>query len=541
MQWSINRHSRIFNAIQDSNASVAVLQQRIADGDEALIHRWLSDALRVAARGPDTPLNRDKFALLLNHPSMSKQMIDGTYDYRTTSAIRCAAKAGNITALKMLLADKRVDRHSIAKDQSLMDASYNALQVLLKDDRVDYDLLHEVDACSRTILMGVVQRTDYDSLKLLLSDERVDEKLLSKVDNYGKTVLHHVVYVFRDTRLTVARTHYAMTKLLLDHPHMTQQCFDITDEVGRTVLMHAIATPYPNHEIVRLLLQDNKMTREHFRRKDRHGKTTLMWAAISSESAEIMRLILEHPYMDKKLIDACEKKTGMTALMCLAWRAVDSVTQACVSAMLADPRVDEASLSKRDELGWAFIHYVANQGNAVFMKHLLAHPCMDIKLVSDETMHGNTALTLAASSGHTEIVKLLLGDHRVDGFYVHHRIRFANEAALTFAINGRHTDVVTLLLRDHRTTIADLEWYLQDGNTKSHLDMAKFVQEELDRRVSEQLLAIFPSSNASLWPKRGHDDTADAMQQPCGLLDSFHKSDMLEPHVLKIIREFAKY
>jgi hypothetical protein len=210
-------------------------------------------------------------------------------------------------------------------------------------------------------------------------------------------------------------------------------------------------------------------------------------------------------------------------------------------------------------MGWALVHYAANQSNAVIMKRMLAHPCMDVKLLSAETMHGNTALTVAASSGHENVVKVLLGDHRVDRFYVHHKVRFTREAALTFAMNRRHMGVVTLLLQDHRTTIADLERYLQDAEpapvrvncsgmhleckvrSRCYADMKKFIKAELDRRVSEQLLAIFPSSNANLWPKRGHDDTTDAMQQPCGLLDSFHNSDMLEPRVLKIIREFAKY
>jgi hypothetical protein len=311
----------IMDAIQDSDAPVQVLEQRLAQCNEQMIAAWLGSALRVAVRGLETPLNRDKLTLLLNHPSMSKQMIDGTHQYSgEDSAIRCAAQAGNITALKMLLADKRVDRHSIAKDHSLMVASYNALQVLLKDDRVDYALLHAVDGQKRTILIRVVQRADYYSLKLLLSDERVDDLLLAKVDCVGQTVLHHAVTAIGETRLVIEKAQHAIVELLLNHPHLTQQCFDITDHNGCTILMRAVRIPYADSEIVRLLLKDNKMTREHFRRTDCQGKTVLMWAAMNGGSAEALRLLLGHPYMDKEFIDACDTQAHMTALMYLVWR-----------------------------------------------------------------------------------------------------------------------------------------------------------------------------------------------------------------------------
>lgn len=111
---------------------------------------------------------------------------------------------------------------------------------------------------------------------------------------------------------------------------------------------------------------------------------------------------------------------------------------------------------------------------------LLGDPSVDVLYDIDinlQSHDGNTALTYAATRGHTDIVCLLLERSDID---INLQSNDDN-TALTYAALGGHTDVVRLLLE--RSDI-ELSWKNTNGNT-TLMCIAAFLDEDVVRRLLE--------------------------------------------------------
>ena len=110
------------------------------------------------------------------------------------------------------------------------------------------------------------------------------------------------------------------------------------------------------------------------------------------------------------------------------------------------PRCTNVNL-KQGEFDRTLLHNAAKGGCLEVVKLLLGDPRVDVRANSKK---GCSALHSAASGGCLEVVKLLLEDPRVD-------VRAVDEegwSALHFAASGGHVEVVKLLLED-RADVAD--------------------------------------------------------------------------------------
>ena len=96
-------------------------------------------------------------------------------------------------------------------------------------------------------------------------------------------------------------------------------------------------------------------------------------------------------------------------------------------------------------------------------------------IVGDPSAQDNWAIRWACEYGHTEVVKLLLGDERVDpADYDNYAVRWASEKG--------HIEVVKLLLKDKRVDPSDdnnraVGWACENG----HAEIVKLLLE--DERV----------------------------------------------------------
>jgi len=130
--------------------------------------------------------------------------------------------------------------------------------------------------------------------------------------------------------------------------------------------------------------------------------------------------------------------------------------------------------------------------------NLLQDPALDPMLLNNE------ALNIAAEDGYFDIVYLLLQDPRVDcnrvdtkiirsAFIRGHEgiVRFLlsdpsfdpnREDYLGFAVNGGHTNVVKMLLRDHRTDLSNnftwLRFVLCNARYKGYHEIVRLVEDD---------------------------------------------------------------
>ena len=114
----------------------------------------------------------------------------------------------------------------------------------------------------------------------------------------------------------------------------------------------------------------------------------------------------------------------------------------------------------------------------------------------------NYAMGLASENGHTEVIKLLLQDGRIDpsgndNYY----IRMASQ-------NG-HTDIVKLLLQDKRVDPSDYNnSAIRGASINGHTDIVKLLLQ--DKRVDPSLIGNYAIRGASI---NGHTDVVKLLLQ----------------------------
>ncbi|XP_044735383.1 ankyrin repeat domain-containing protein 50 isoform X2 [Chrysoperla carnea] len=121
------------------------------------------------------------------------------------------------------------------------------------------------------------------------------------------------------------------------------------------------------------------------------------------------------------------------------------------------------SLSQHDCTGKTLLHCLAAEGNAALLALALQASTEPVNLEASESGHGQTALNVAASHGHTEVVQILL----TAGADVNHADA-DGWTALRAAAWGGHVEVVEALLKhgcsvdcidaDHRTALRAAAW-----------------------------------------------------------------------------------
>ena len=240
-----------------------------------------------------------------------------------------AADSGTIEAVKLLLADERVNVNCKDSEQMtpLLRVSHQGdrieiFKLLLADGRVDVNCK---DSCQRTpLFVAVTEQNEIEILKLLLSDQRVDmdwevvgptgKSFNALVWAMVKSNVEAVKLLLENPRVNVnkldsrgtAPLHLAIVdltflELFLAHPRMDVNCKQTSS--GMTAL-HAAVSAENNVESVRLILAEPRFTSANERTTDTENQTAVDIAA-SERNWDALRYLAQHPKID---LDVKDKK-----------------------------------------------------------------------------------------------------------------------------------------------------------------------------------------------------------------------------------------
>jgi ankyrin repeat protein len=201
---------------------------------------------------------------------------------------------------------------------------------------------------------------------------------------------------------------------------------------------------------------------------------------------------------------------------------------------------------------WTVLARAARCGYTSIVEMLLADWRVDKASIDMHDDCGHRALDLAARNGHISVLALLLADSRVDSASIEQE-DFYGLPVLVHAASSMHRrdSAIYTLISNGKTTFA----YLIDC---LHSALA-FVQDirlmlcaELTRR---QMCVIYPPRNRQLWPNPVHvasvsstitdqcpspDSCSAAAVGDCALLStSFFQSSLFDLNVIGIIREYV--
>ena len=169
-----------------------------------------------------------------------------------------------------------------------------------------------------------------------------------------------------------------------------------------------------------------------------NGSTALILAADKGgDYAEVVKKLLTDDRVDPNI----DNNNSNTALILATKKGHDSV----VELLLANKRVDPNLV---DENGDTALIIATKKGHDLVVKLLLNNSKTDPNISNRQ---GETALMRAAYAGDVPVVELLLADQRVDP-NIADRQGNIEWTALAWAANEKKSDVLELLLEDHRTT-----------------------------------------------------------------------------------------
>ena len=372
-----------------------------------------------------------------------------------------AVASGDTVVAKVLLglAD------TSAKNESGMTALHVAIQkrnlsmvkILLADKRVEH-FVNEIDVNGRTALHYAAASGNLATVRVLLDLPGVVRLNVDSVDKYGNTALHeaarignlamvkallarganqHMCNLFARTPLDVARIRgygRIVDAFLIDRANIK-----FVDRNGMGALHRAAASG--NFDAVKALLA-HKVADVNAR--DSHGATPIHYAAACGNEALINELVKSGAQVG--LID----NRGMTALYKAAANGHEAVVKLLIDR--------GANVNTVGEQGLTALHVAARNGREKVVKLLLEHGA-NVNVAGEQ---GVTALHIAVSVGCETLAKLLL-DH---GANVNATVQ-RDWTALHVAAARGYESIVKLLL-EHG---ADINAAGKDGETA--LDTAK--------------------------------------------------------------------
>ena len=220
--------------------------------------------------------------LLLEQPSTEVNLADD----KGNTALHVATNSKNIEAVKILLADQRVDVNSknSMKMTPLIIAAKEAdnidiLKLLIAEPRVDVNC---ETANHMTALLTTALHPNIDAARLLLDDPRVD---VNQMNGLGYTALHVAAHLKRKVKLL---------ELFLAHPRVDVNCH--LGQRHETALHVAVANN--NVEGVKLILAEPRLTSL----EGQEGFEAVR-IAVSEGNGDILKELVYHQNIDLAVMD----------------------------------------------------------------------------------------------------------------------------------------------------------------------------------------------------------------------------------------------
>ncbi|KAJ4232279.1 hypothetical protein NW759_002667 [Fusarium solani] len=214
-------------------------------------------------------------------------------------------------------------------------------------------------------------------------------------------------------------------------------------------------------DIVNMLVTDERIEANH---KDAKGRTPLSLAAVGAHEDVVEALL-----MNEAVDPDCRDDEGRTPLSRATGKGYARNYNGVVRRLLADARIDPNS---RDKEGNTPLYYAAENGHVSLVEAILEHPRTDLGF-GDKS----AGLAVAASKGHTDVVKTFLKKGRFDVNAVH-----LGSTPLSLAAEGGHMGMVDLLLSQ-----PGIEAHKRDVEGRTPLAMAAW---RGHTAIVERLLAV---------------------------------------------------
>ena len=359
------------------------IKAALARGEDVNYQGGRNQTCLMAAASQCSEDHHKIIRLLLDHPSIEVNMADD----KGCTALHWATMLGRVEAVKILLADKRVDVN-IQNADNLTVLMYAArkssenqvsiLKLLLEQPSTDVNL---ADDDGLTALHGAIDSKNIEAVRLMLADKRVNANCEK---SSGITPL---------LMAAAEADNIEIFKLLLSEPRVD---VNLGDKEGVSPLHRAVVSG--NTEAVKLLLAD---ARVDVNCKNCDQMTPLIWATSKAENIDMFRLLLSDQRVNVNLAGTIGKRGGdMTALMVASH---DSNVEA-VKLLLDDERVD---VNWTSDSGMRAVHIAAGvKGRIKIMELFLAHPRVDVICKRPTLLHH------AVAENNVEAVKLMLAEPR---------------------------------------------------------------------------------------------------------------------------------
>ena len=222
--------------------------------------------------------------LLLDQPLIEVNLADE----QGKTALHVAAHSGNLEAVKLFLADKRVNVN--CKDCRLITPllmaagkpdNIDILKLLLAEQKVEMNLVApNPGSGDLTALMWAACNSNLKAVKLLLDEPRVE---VNWMNSRGISALHVAV---------AQKSNVKLVELLLAHPRVDANCKD--GALGTTVLHMAAAK---NHaDVAKLILADSRFNSANALVSE-EKRSALSIAAIKA-NWDVLNVLVDHPNID---------------------------------------------------------------------------------------------------------------------------------------------------------------------------------------------------------------------------------------------------
>ena len=332
--------------------------------------------------------------------------------YEGSTPLQLAARNGHDSIVYDLLSQKADPNSTSAEDvskaiQLAASKGYTAVVEHLLKFHVN---VYVIDNDKRTALHLASRNGHQQIVKLLLEQHpHVFEQ-----DTYGQTALH----------LASLNGHTEIVRLLTQD--ITESNIDIQDTLGNTPLIFA---SMKGHLSVVELLLDNGASVDLTDNKEGSGHTALYYATSNGHKA-IAGSILQATPEGSTIKDI----TGV--LLQAAKQGFDLVCKLCIR------RVSRIELGSRANDDYTALHYAAESGRVDTVSLLISHGAR----VDPETKHSMTPLTLAASTGRGQVVRILLAADADASVRINERNLASHVASVSSNTDG-HADAVRRLLK----------------------------------------------------------------------------------------------
>ena len=405
--------------------------------------------------------------LLREGANVNAQQNDGT------SALIMASWKGHVEVVKALLLHDKVDvnaRRTTDGVTALWMASQNGhveiVKVLLMNNKVDVNARRTIDGLTP---LYMASQYGYTEIVRCLEGPSRNQQLIRAARDGNLQDVRHLLRMGAninaydedgDTSLIWAsyKGHFAIVSFMLWTPAHGEVEVNVNhqNKYGNTALLLAIDRGH--EDIVKLLLQHKKVDANL---KNNDGDTALLFASVAGHTDTVMELLKKHRVDQDHRNEA--KKTAVDL-------ARDNRHGDIVFCLEAHPRNKRLIRAARD-------------GDLKDVSDLLKQGAN----INAKVDNGETALIVASTNGHIDIVSQLLLKNEVD---VNARGDTDGVTSLFIASQNGHVKVVEQLLKHKKVDVT-----LQDINGSTALDVARSKEHaDVVRLLKEHTVLSVPTS-----------------------------------------------